>query len=280
MALALAALLAAQSALGSNARTAANERHAHTAAARMMAALNLPPGAIPTRVDPLGSALLSRPPAAPATPTLVDRHAFWRVPGRPSAVLAWIEAHPPAGSKHDMSGASARPGGVTATWDGYGFGPLAGILSYRELTVEVAQATSGGTALRADAEVVWVVVRSSAERVPDSVKTIGITSHRLGKPPSATYTVTSSVQVHKIVAFVNRLPLAQPGVRACPADLGPLVQLDFRGAASATPIAIATADGSGCGLVTLRLRGRTEPPLTGGPHLIAWLESVLGMDLG
>ena len=84
----------------------------------------------------------------------------------------------------------------------------------------------------------------------------------------------------RVVAYVNGLPLAQPGVMACPNDRGPFVELDFRPAGRGAPVAVAVADGGGCGLVTLRVHGRAEPSLTGGPGLIRWLQASIGVKLG
>ena len=41
------------------------------------------------------------------------------------------------------------------------------------------------------------------------------------------------------------------------------------------PVAVATADGSGCGLVTFTLHGRSAPALIDGPQPLARLESLL-----
>jgi len=42
---------------------------------------------------------------------------------------------------------------------------------------------------------------------------------------------------------------------------------------------VASADGSGCGVVTLRIRGRTAPALSGAPGLIKALDRLLGVKL-
>ena len=183
-----------------------------------------------------------------------------------------------------MGGGSARPGGLTTSWAGFGFAPVSGTLSYRELIVAVAQAAGGGTALRADAEVVWVVTRSARERVPAGVTVVTITVRRpLGGRGSAkpiSLTVTRQRTVRRIVEFVDALPTAQPGTVACPNDVGPMVELDFRARRGAPPVAVAIADGSGCGFVTFAIRGHTEPKLADGPRLIKQLTSLLGISLG
>ena len=65
-----------------------------------------------------------------------------------------MEQHPPAAGEQDEGGSGNAP---SLNWIGFEFAPVKGVLSSRELTVEVAPANGGATALRADAEVVWFV---------------------------------------------------------------------------------------------------------------------------
>lgn len=270
-ALGVALVLLAPAAIGASSPTVPNQQAAQAAASQMLAALQLPTGATEVTTDPSQSSALGSPATSMATPALVDDHAFWRVPGTPASVLSWIQANPPAGAKRDESSG----GEGTPSWVGFRFPPRSGVLSSRELVIEVASATGGGTALRADAQVVWVVVRSATERIPRAIREITITARRLGKSSSPPVTVSAAGMVRRIVAYVNKLQVAQPGAFHCPADFGPDVKLVFRKLPKATPVAIATADGSGCGSVTLSISGEQEPALTGGPQLIKWLSSLL-----
>jgi hypothetical protein len=62
-------------------------------AARIMASFPRPPGAV--RTGPIAS--LTQPGARPITPDLASVTRWWRVPGRPQEVLAWVGAHLPPG---------------------------------------------------------------------------------------------------------------------------------------------------------------------------------------
>lgn len=258
-----------------------NKRAAQQAAPGLLAALMLPLGASAVASDPSRLHLLGRAPSAPVTPNLVDAHGFWHVPGTPGSVLRWIEDHPPAGGERDLGGQSgSSSSGVTAQWEGYSFASVAGVLSYRALLVEVAAAAGGGTALRADGQAVWLVPRSGSEWIPAGVRAIVISSKRVNGPSIGPRTVTGARTVKRIVSLVNELPAAQPGVYSCPDDTGPFVTLRFATApSSGRTIAVADADGSGCGLVSLRIGNRTEPPLTGGPRLIHRLQPLLRTKL-
>jgi hypothetical protein len=263
-----------------SAGTAANQRAAGISAHALLLTLRLPAGAQPSATDPARSDALARSPSAPATPALVDLHRFWWLPGGLQEVSNWIQHHPPHGATGNMGGASATPGGTTSQWTGFGFAPRSGVLSERELIVTVAHARGGGTALRADAQVVWVVARPSSERVPGDVRQIIIVVRRPSVPASAPQRVAAAAQIRAIVSLVNLLPLSQPGVVSCPADVGPFVRLRFLPATGSSPLAEVTADGSGCGLVTFSLRGHSEPALAGGPGLIRRLEAILHAKLG
>ena len=277
VAVALVALAAGAVALAST--TAANKRAAQRQAPRLLRLLKLPAGAVAVSGDPSTGRLLSTAPFRPATANVVDVHRFWVVPGDPQSVLAWFDGHPPGRSQANMRGASASSHGFATAWSGFWFGPATSSLSDRELVVTVARARGGGTALRADSQVVWVTARPSWERVPSGARVVTISSRRLGRSPSSPLTVTASTAT-QIVRLVDALPAAQPGAVACPNDAGPLVSLVFRHARTGPALATVVADGSGCGDVSIRVGHRQGPPLTGGPGLIKQLQLLLHAGLG
>jgi hypothetical protein len=146
------------------------------------------------------------------------------------------------------------------------------------LIVTATSLPSGATAVRADAQVSALLVRPAWARIPSDVRAVTIRVTRLAPPPARRVTVTAPVRVKRIARLVDRLPVWQlgDGAVACPADWGPLVRLSFfRRPGDAGPVAVAVADGGGCGTLSLKVRGRTAPALTGGPQLI----SALGIRL-
>jgi hypothetical protein len=272
-------LLAAHAA-AEGSTNASNERAARQEAPRVMATLTLPPGSTGAAADPSQLKALGQVPSEPVSPFLVDVHRFWRVPGDPKAALAWIQAHPPAGSSYDMSGAAGTPHGVTTIWDGYSFAPVRGVLVSRVLLVAAARGSGGGTALRADAQVVALAVRPAWERVPPGVKLVTITVQRLRAPAPAPLRVTDPNKVQKIATFVDALAVFNQALEPCPNDVGPFVKLQFRRASGGAPVATAVADPSGCGLVQFRRGSRTGPALAPAPRLINELSSLLRIRLG
>jgi hypothetical protein len=264
-------------AFASGARGPTNSIAARVASKRILAALLLPASATRSQRDPSGSSL-SRPATRPVTPSLVDLHEFWRVTGDPLAVLDWITAHAPAGSRVAMRGAGGVNGVVTSRYVGFSFGGFRTEWPSETLLVTVTAAQGGGTAVRADGQVVWLFERPASERIPAGVGAVTISDHRINGASPGPWTVTDHARVRRIVALLDHLPAAQPGAVACPADLGPLMTATFS-TAGGQRLATAYAEGGGCGFVNLWIQGRREPALEGGPGLIKRIGSLLGTSL-
>ncbi len=260
-----------------------NHRAASRDAGQLLRKVVLPAGAVVASRNPTVWKWFTQPQMTPDTPAVVDHHRFWRVPGKPpSAVLAWFQAHRPAGASPAGSGSGSGLGYVFDSLS-FQFPSISHAITSRQLVVLLTAARGGGTAVRVDAEDVWFIPRPRWERVPAGVTAIELVDHkfnfRTGKTSTSSQTVTDAIQVAKVVADVNALPPGQPGVEACPADIGPNVALKFYGDQGGPVVAEADADGSGCGTVGFKLAGRAEPYLTGGPGLIAQLDTLLGMHL-
>lgn len=263
---------------------------AHALAARLLSETVLPPGAVPSMTDPSQGSLPRPiwPSNTPATPDVIDLHGFWRVPGEPRSVTAWIHTHSPAGL-HAFE-AQYGPANVTDAVSYVGFFlplKLPAIDAAADdapdawLMVETTDAAGGGTAVRADAQVVWLKPRPATERIPAGVKQVTVTVRRSPQKSRSTLTLTTPAQIRAVIGFVNQLPLLQPDVVACghfPKE--PKVDLTFWGSAGSEPLAAAVADDYGCDVVTFQIRGRAEPTLTGGITLAKQLESLLDLRLG
>lgn len=257
-------------------RVPTNAGGAHTVAERILGAAQLPANATRSSTDPSGSRL-AKPGTYPLTPDLVDLHSFWRVPGDPQSVGNWIADHPPAGTKSSEAAETGRNGSIVSAYKGFVLlGPVSGGAPSETLLFTLVAARGGGTAVRVDAQVVWLLERPASERIPRGVDAVtvdvrGATGfHRfalLAEPRKA----------RRAAAILNRLPAAQPGPVACPNDSGPWVTLAFF--KGHTRLATARVDGSGCLGVNLWIRGRREHPLQGNSKLLGELSSALGISL-
>jgi hypothetical protein len=243
-----------------------------------MASVPRPPGAV--RTGPIAS--LTRLFDRPATPDLASVTRWWRMPGRPQAALAWIGAHLPSGFTPDGTGT-----GNGLRMDTFALPAVPGVLTQRSLVV-VAAADRGQTAIRVDAEVVWLPARPAAERVPPDVTEVTVTPVFGFNPnPRARrldhgFTVTDPAKVARIVTLVNGLTRFPDGAFSCPADFGGQMRLTFRVRPGGPAVARLAAQYGGCGSVSVRIRGRDMPALSvypiSGPLLQQQLLAIAGVS--
>ena len=271
-------------------RAAASKAVARSDATSLLASLALPVGATRSATEPAGDAgVLARPAQRYATPNEVDDHAWWLVPGDPATVLAYLDAHRAPKSVRTVTGSGTGRNGVAFEFEGFDWPPILHVLSDRSLIVEVVRLPDGSTGLRADAQVVWITPRPAWERIPSDARRLQVSVSRSGQALQPPFTVSSANRVHRSVALLNALPIAQPGASACPADPGIVVRLAFYTADGTTPLAVADVDPNGCEPVQMTIGGRQGPPLTGAAFpgsgssptrsLIQRLDSALGVAL-
>ena len=237
-------------------------------AARIIASFPRPPGAVSTGLI----ASLTAPGEGPAaTPDVATATQWWLAPGRPQAVLAWIRAHVPAGFTLGGTGSGSygsAPGAPSQSWtDQFELPPVPGVLTERWLVVVVV-ADGDQTAIRADAQVVWLPARPAAERIPADARVVTITPV-FGLQPvkrlerlDPVVTVTNPAKVAAIAAVIDDLSLFPLGAFSCPADFGASMKLTFRTSRDGPVVARLTAEYGGCGTVSVSIDGRSMPALS------------------
>jgi hypothetical protein len=274
---ALAALVSVALAASSSGPSAASNRaRARAEAARLLAMLQLPPGAMSSATEPAGDrGVLHQPGYDEATPNLVDAHGWWTVAGNAGAVLGYIAAHVPApATLSGSAGGTAAPGFASDT---FALAPIPGVLSERVLAVTVVQVSSATTAVRTDGEAVWILPRPRWERLPGGVRSVSFTASgetaggRHG-PVSVARTLTGA-SARRVVALINALGIVQPGVHSCPPGLPSSLTLDFAGSGGRA-IARAVEEPTGCPTVALRVGGRRGPYLVDYPSVTNELERL------
>ncbi|HTU87805.1 MAG TPA: hypothetical protein VMF57_19660 [Solirubrobacteraceae bacterium] len=262
---------------------AANEQAARSDAASLLASLNRPLGAVEQSSEPAGDdgALATPASGPPDTPNVVDDHAWWVVPESPQQVLQYIAAHPPAGASAGSFGGSFTAGKSSVTTTGFQWPAIRDQLSIRWLIVGVVALSGGSTGVRADSQVVWITPRPRSERIPATARRVVVTDSRGGTLAQGPITITSRPTVAKVVSLLNALPAWQPGVYSCPADFGWRVRVAVYApqSGSSSPIAVATIDPNGCGIVRLTLRGKRQPALAGGYTAAKRLSALLHVKL-
>jgi hypothetical protein len=248
----------------------------------------LPAGAARLTGAPAGARAIDNALPNQSTPDLVDVHSWWRVPGTPEAVIAEVKAHRPRGSGSARSGGgSALIGHSTSsfTYVTFTFPARAGVLESRTLIVKATALATAMTAVRVDAEDVWVKPRPASERIPDAVHEVDVTRGVSGKPPTVSVSVTDARKVRAIVNLVDSLGVVQPGEIACPfiPTNGPRVSLTFRanahGAALAQASQLDLAFQGPCNPLSLRIDGHTQIPLLAGGDFLTAVGKLVGRKL-
>jgi hypothetical protein len=238
--------------------------------------VRLPDGAARSDENPAADPRLLESPGLgrSVNPNQISQFEFWRVPGDPSDVIAWVKAHPPPGTRIAGEGRASNRDGPT-TWSvAFERRPVADVMVGRQLAVTVAKAAGGGTALRADGFATWLLVRSASERIPAGAEAVQVTITGHFSTAVTRFAIRNERQIALVTRMLNRLPLTQPGFRTCPLDRGIHAFLTFRGSGGAT-IARADATLGGCAEVALTIGGATQPTLD-GYGLLGDLEAVLG----
>jgi hypothetical protein len=240
-----------------------------------LASIALPPGAIPVGERPDG-VTLDGPPLTPSSPNFVDRGGWWILSGSPADVLAWFRANPPDGTAQRISGGGTGPGGAEFSYLGFEWPASAG-LSWRTAFVAAAARPEGGTALRIDAQAVWLEPHPASEQIPPRAHFLEVTwQSRKGR--RTTEGTSNPRLVRSVAAGIDALPIAQPGIRSCPAMQAdpPTVTLRFRSRAHGPLLAEAlqALPPGPCSGMTLTIHGERQPTLEGAGSVVAQLRKL------
>ena len=218
-------------------------------------------------VPPLGARRLAGPPDLPdgweqhpqsslVSNSMVDEAAFWEAPGDPHSLLSWEQARL-TGKRFTLGDADFGP----PSWDREFDLPAAGVLTNRELIVEVVGAGNGQTAIRLDADIAWQPSRPPDDLVPDTGRVVTISEPASGNPrgkrPPAPVTITDPTVVGRLAALVDSLPVSPLNNEAvsCPAPFGGSLQLAFRARTDRPVVALVQTD-QACGMVDFTVTGQ------------------------
>ena len=225
-------------------------QRAEADAAAILAAFVVPPGARKLPGPPTGQASqMKHISGSSGSPNWIDKTGFWQVKGDPQQVLTWTASH--VGRSHTSFGVTTSfpvSGRPETVWErDYALPPVPAVEDTRELTVEVADAGSGQTAIRVDAQVTWLPARQASETVPATATaiTLSVIPNENKKPPQPV-TITSPAAVHRIAAMVNSLPAFPPGPRECGFNKGTELVLTFLAAPQGRVLATALVQTGYC----------------------------------
>jgi hypothetical protein len=227
-------------------------------------------------VPPPGAVRLAGKPRLPSGGTMglnstaqADAIGYWRVPGQPTALLAWEQAH----ISRSYSRQDVLMGPLS--WDtAYSLPAIPGVAPEREMNVQAYEMGGGMTVLAADAMVTWQPPRPATEAIPASVRMVTIATAGPWQGNPRPVTIRAAPAVRRLAALVNSLPVATVG-EGIPCPMGVGVTLIFS-ASGGPPVAVASGPAA-CGVIDLTLHGRSEPGLQPPGSYLATVLKTAGL---
>ncbi len=242
----------------------------------MLSRLRLPPAARRLPPDPLPPSL-SQPATEIAGGTAsLGQHQLFALTQPMDAAAAYLAAHVPAGLSPGGTGEGSGPSGVTMREVSDMVRSLPAGIAGAQLVLTVVPATSGGSLLRADAQVIWYPPRSAAEYIdPARYHVLSITVSVYGRRPhTVRKVVTSQLFIARLAEALDRMQAEPPGAVACPADFEDY-QLSFSVSAHSRPVVVVSANESGCGGAQVTVDGRAQPALADNGTVAALVRQVV-----
>jgi hypothetical protein len=255
---------------------AGSRAEAVTLARLMLSGLRLPVGA-------------RRLPSAPVLPSLrspslwggaagqLDLHQIYELRQPMDAVAAVLTARVPAGMSQAGTGEGAGPSGVTSMEVSYTPRSVPAGIYMAQLVLTVV-AASGGSMVRADAQVIWFPPRTAAEHIdPPRYHVLAITVTIYGRRLRTMHkVVTSQAVITRLAEALNRSPVQPVQVPNCP-DIFADYRLAFAVSRQARPVVVVVATRWPCEGAQIRVSGRLQLPLEDAGTVVTTADQVLGV---
>jgi hypothetical protein len=268
----------------SGAHPASPASGAHPAAARSASAVPGPPAGSRSEAAALARLLLSRlrlPPAArrlppdslppslsqPATQyadgsASFDQRQLFALTQPMDAAAAFLAAHLPAGSSLGGTGEGSSPGGPTMREVTDTPRSLPEGVSLAELVLTVVPDASGGSLLRADAQIVWYPPRTAAEYIdPGRYHVLTITVMIAGPRTRTLHKViTSQALIARLAEVLDRSPAEPAEAINCPMEFAGY-RLALSVSRSSRPAVVISTTQWPCGGTAITVNGHPQPAL-------------------
>jgi hypothetical protein len=245
-------------------------------ARQLLSRLRLPPGTRRLSADPLPP-YLSQPATEIAGGTAsLDQHQLFALAQPMDAAAAFLAARIPPGLSPGGTGESSGPDGVTMREVSDMVRSLPAGIAGAQLVLTVVPAASGGSLLRADAQVIWYPSRSAAEYIdPARYHVLSITVYIYGRRPHTVRTVvTSQAFIARLAETLDQMQAETTGAVACPADFEDY-QLSFSVSRPSRPAVVVRTTESGCGGAQVTVNGRAQPGLADHGAVAALIRQVV-----
>jgi len=245
-------------------------------AGQLLSRLRLPAG---TRRLPPAPAppFLSQPASEPADGALLDEHRFFAVAQPPGALSDYLVAHVPDGMTSLGTGEGSGPGQPTTLDVDYLARPVPTGIYSAQVVLTMVPDSSGGSRLRADAQVIWYPSRTAAEYVdPARYHVLTMTVTVDGRKVHTIHkVVTSQADIARLAAALDRSPAEPPVTISCPA-IFVTYQLALSVSRHTRPDVVIFANSISCGGTAITVNGRPQPALADRGAVAAAANQALG----
>jgi hypothetical protein len=256
---------------------AGSRAEAVTLARLMLSRLRLPAGA-------------RRLPSMPVPPSLrspllwggaadqLDLHQIHGLRQPADAVAAVLTSRVPAGMSQAGTGEGAGPSGVTSMAVSYAPRSVPAGIYMAQLVLTVVPAGSGGSIVRADAQVIWFPPRTAAEHInPARYHVLAITVTSYGRRLHTIHKVVrSQTVITRLAEALNRSPVRPVQTISCPLVFADY-RLGFAVSRQARPVVVVMATRWPCEGAQIRVSGRLQPPLEDAGTVVTIADHVLGV---
>ncbi len=235
---------------------------ATTLARSMFSRMDLPAGARRLPPAPVPVAL-RQPSLLGTTGPSIDPREIFQLPQPMSTAVSFFTAHAPAGMSRFSTGSLGGPAGVQFEEVSFTVRSVPSGVYQAQLTLSVAPEASGGSVLRADAQVFWYPPRSAAEYIEPllyHVLTITVTAP-FKKEPIARRAVTSPPAIARLADILDQSRVLPSLTVSCAGQGGANYELAFAAAEHQPPAIVVYASNPPCEGVRVLVRGRAQPSL-------------------
>ena len=255
---------------------AGSRTEAATLARQLLSRLRLPAGARRLPQKPVPPSLTSPAYGPAAVPSSLDQYRLFALAQPMATAAAFLAAHVPAGMEAFGTGSASGPDGVTEEDVSYQPRSVPAGIAGAQLVLTVVPASSGGSLLRADAQIIWYPPRSAAEYLdPGRYHVLIISVSVSGQKPHTVHkVVTSRAFIARLARLLNGLPAEPLGTVACPAIFADY-QVAFSVSRPSRPAVVISFNETGCGGTGITVHGRPQPPLEDHGSVAALVDQVV-----
>jgi len=248
-------------------------------ARQLLARLILLPGAIRLPQIPLPSSLTAAAYGYAGGSASLDQYQLFALAQPMDTAAAFLAAHVPPGLGDGGTGSGSSTDGGTMQDVAYLARSVPAGIAGAQLVLTITPARSGGSLLRADAQVIWYPPRTAAEYI-DPVRyhalIIDVTIYGGRKLRTVHAVVTSRAVIARIAEALDRSQAEPTAAIVCPSDAA-TYQLAFSVSKQGRPVVTVWSAQSGCGGSGITVNGHAQPSLADYGTVATLVDRALGL---